>query len=279
MNFEMKKNILASMALLTVITAFFIFACNKTEYNEPSSNDSLTDIDLKKLESIEEFEKLMQKGAKVNNEGLEYVFEKLQKVESVKDFMPVAKSSIVDFVKTNSFFKSDVELSIKTTETIFESFIEIYGCKSCNNRLWFEKDEELLSDGQKKWLNRINYVIDKYDDVNKMIIDLNCISKDVLKEGCPNEQYVVIVAVEIAKASAGYWYEKHLNWANLRHSHFSKSKIEVTKSEKNDWFLDNLIKADVKGAIAGWLCGHPGAGVTSVTGGVSGAVAVFVQEL
>jgi len=139
--------------------------------------------------------------------------------------------------------------------------------------LFYQEDEELLSESQKMWLTRVNTVIDQNDDVKQMAKDLDKITELVLKEGNDADQYITIIAIEVTKETMDYWYNNYSEWERL-----------LTGNNSKAWSWKEFGKEDAKGAIAGGIGGAisgglAGAGLGALGGALGGSAANAVGQL
>lgn len=263
-----KKLFAILLTVLLVAVAGIFYACEK-DSKEPQAfylceNDSKgTQLDF----SMKDFEKLMREGGVVHNEGLECVYNQLLKTESSKDFMFVSESATIDFIESHPFFQTDVENSSLAANTMFN---RLQNSNPERNNLWYDEDENLLSRSQKEWLTRIDEVINQNDDLGKIIYELDEIKSLVYKEGTQEDQYIVIVAVEVGKASLNYWYENYSKWEEL---------VGSNSKAGERWFsLKSVGKADIAGAVGGAaggaLAGAMVGGIGAGPGAAAGAVSV-----
>jgi hypothetical protein len=212
---------------------------------------------------MKEFEKLMKKGAAVHNEGLEQIFE-LLKNKPIEDFMLVTELGTIDFVNTHSFFELDLKIAAEGVKTAFERFEKRRSRKSDNTNLWDDEDEDLLSVSQKEWLMLVDDAIEKTDNINQMVEDLNGVKSRAFIEGSTDDQYIVIVAVEMAKESLSYWEANHLEWEKLL------PLFENVPETGSRWFNWREVgKADVAGAVRGAIRGFFASGPAGMLSGAA----------
>jgi 5-bromo-4-chloroindolyl phosphate hydrolysis protein len=192
----------------------------------------------KKLERVEEFEKLMQEAGIVHNEGLEYVYEELeQRAESIGDIISTIVSSTIRFIKCHPFFQSNLENATELAEIMIEKLKNTDKSDDC---LWNNGEDVSLSDSQKKHLKYKYSKISIYDDVNKIIKVLDTIKHLDFKNGNEEDRYIVIASVEIAKASSSYWEANSSKWKKL----FNKFGEWFNKGKK-------VVISDIDGGILG----------------------------
>jgi len=234
--------VLLTVALMAGVTIFY--ACKKEKELAPNT-------------SVQDFIKRAHKGAVVHNEGLAYVYAKLAEIKPKEEVLKIVEIFTLDFIKTNSFFKSDVEVASKNAKITFEL---LRNSKSSRANLWYDDDTNLLSKSQKQWLTFIDDIIKNNNDLNKMISELDKIEKNVIEEGSDEDQFIVIFAVELGKESLTYWYEHHVEWEQLAPENLSKG-----------WFnWGNCARDDLAGGICGAIGGAIGGGGAGVVPGAIG---------
>jgi len=169
---QMKKLILGLTAIGIIIAAVILYAC----YNEKSDSTYL-ETQLRSSE-INNFAIKMREGAIVHNEGLEYVYKELiiLRPDSFEIFK-VAELLTIDFINIHPFFESDVNAAINKAVIMFERSRDN---SSKSDKLWFDDDDELLSNSQKTWLTRVNKAIDENSDLSQIIIELEIIKNSVI---------------------------------------------------------------------------------------------------
>jgi hypothetical protein len=253
----MKKIKLFAILLATALVAgiSIFYACEKGN-NKPEMDPAMKN-----------YEKLMQEGAIVHNETMEYVYNELLKAKSVENFMSITEAATNNFVASHPFFQSDINGASDMLNATFKKLKN--ATKSTNDNLWNDDDEDLLSADQKEWLMRVNDVIDKTNDIKKMDKELDNIKNLAIQNGNEEIQYVVIAAVEIAKASLSYWNENSSKWQKLSPNDFGS---------KEGWFSWKAVGRDdvsgaIGGAVAGAVVGGMAGGAGAVPGAASGAVA------
>jgi len=253
----MKKIIIVSTVILIAIISVIFFACTKDK------NEQIVD------HSLQDFKKLVHEGAVVHNECMEYIYAKLAEIKPEKDVLTIVEDLTLDFIKSHPFFKSNIENNSENAKTIFKI---TRNTRSTRANLWLDEDDHLLSQGQKQWLTLIGDVIKNNDDVEKMCLELNRIEERVIKEGTEEEQYIVIIAVEIGKESLRYWYLHHSVWEQLPPENF------------RGWFnwgdcAGDDLACGIVGAIGGFVGGGPkGAAAGFVGGAIAGSVGNAVKQ-
>jgi len=248
----MKKIIISSVVVAIAIISVIFFACNKEK--ETSEKQASA--------SAQNFIKLAHEGAVTHNEGLEYVYARLAEIKISENPLAVVENLTLDFIKTHSFFKSDIDAASKAAKTVFDKFTyyKKHQTKS-SSTLWLEADESLLTTSQKMWLTQVNDVIDQNDDVILMAKSLDKIRDLVIKEGSEQEQYITIIAIEVTKETMDYWYNNYPEWERL-----------LSEKPSKGWSWKDAAKSDVTGAIGGAIGGAlGGGGAGAIPGAIGGA--------
>jgi hypothetical protein len=243
------KSGLISTLVAILVLGFIFISCEKEQIIKKKTSDY----------TIIDFKSDMKHIGEIHNECMDFILSrhKNQNNYSPENIIANTKHYGENFIKQN--FESD------DIPDIVHSYTGNYiRDEENNNELWFKKDEGKLSDLQKNVLSSINNIIDSYDNLEDILYKLDCLEASIMKEGNSEEQYIAIVASEIAMASLYYWHNNCDNWQSL---------AETTEKEK--WFnWKSVGKEDVKGAVAG-ACGvGAAAAVAGPPGWAAGTAAV-----
>jgi len=266
--------IITTLILIAAIVAIF-FSCKK------ENKDQLVDT------SRQKFAKQMHESAKVHNEAMEYVLERLLEIKSEKnkirtedEMLVIVENLCLDFVKSHPFFKSDIEKASKGIKIAFNSIKKRNQLRSERTNLWFNEDEQFLSESQKEWLTLVNEVLTNNNNIEQICNELEQIKVRVINEGSEDDYAIIIAVIELGKESPKYWFYNQTFWEELAYED-TGGGICYGWFNWNDCAGDDLaggVGGAVGGAVVGGMAGGVGAGPGAAAGFVTGAVAASVTN-
>jgi hypothetical protein len=141
------KNIIIVSAIITVISAVIFIACKKTT-NEPETDDSM-----------KKFEQLMQQGAAVHNEGLEYAYNELiNPFDKHHEYLRKMFDDVIIFLSNtqNNLKYKDFELFMKDFDKIVAKYEKNYPYKHFDINEYDAKTQSIAQKIIENYIKNIN---------------------------------------------------------------------------------------------------------------------------
>lgn len=240
-----------------LISLLVFLSCNKGNLNEVTlPKDVLID---------EPIEELIRIAGVEHNNGLAYVYEKLNAIKNEGKLFDMNATEVLSFsnVKTREFILDSEVCFIVKNRSIALEFSDLFfqkvgvfnvGMKSNYDfNIWDLVEDHSINSKQREILEVLDAAINSEKELSEIIVIFEEVRKRVQSECDQDEIPVVLAAIEIGINSMTYWNENLDNWVTL-----------LGNGEKS-WFSWRQVAAfDVAGAIGG-------AAVTAFTGGAIAA--------
>ncbi len=209
----------------------------------------------------------------LHNQGLDFIGQNLLSFEKIPNKTNILITLSSNFVSRTNIFGNVSLNNLEATASYAMDYVLLdkYPKGFTQEQLIYAKKAEAIFDSYEN-------PFDNFDLINQEI-DIQV--KDVINSNLTeNEQIPILSGLAVAKFSLYYWNEQISNpksyWAQINDLQAIQNPNLKLNWPKINW--GKVLKADVKGAIAGFIRDFLGANA-ALTGTITGAIANSAAEL